>query len=208
MQEWHGQTFSYRRVGRGELFSSVECADWKQSLVCLAVCLSMTGGWTYRSLKFFSVLPTPPTPQWIVNPDFTTAAVSIAMKMMVMYVTNSNITRLQDHANRRGNHRNRDRFPLLGIQNHCGWWLQPWNQKTIASWWESDDRPRQCVEKRRHYSADKGLYSQGYGFSVVTYGCESWNVRQSAKELMLLNCDAGEDSWESLGQQGNQTNQS
>ena len=31
-------------------------------------------------------------------------------------------------------------------------------------------------------------------FPVVTYGCESWNVRQSAKELMLLNCDAGEDS--------------
>ena len=25
------------------------------------------------------------------------------------------------------------------------------------------------------------------------------------KELMLLNCDAGEDSWESLAQQGNQT---
>ena len=31
------------------------------------------------------------------------------------------------------------------------------------SWQESDDKPRQCVEKQRHYSADKGLYSQGYG---------------------------------------------
>ena len=20
-----------------------------------------------------------------------------------------------------------DRFPLLGLQNHCGWWSQPWN---------------------------------------------------------------------------------
>ena len=30
----------------------------------------------------------------------------------------------------------------------------------------------------------------------------------SAKELMLLNCDAGEDTWESLGQQGGQTSQS
>ena len=29
---------------------------------------------------------------------------------------------------------------------------------------ESDDKPRQCVEKQRHCSADKGLYSQGYGF--------------------------------------------
>ena len=30
----------------------------------------------------------------------------------------------------------------------------------------------------------------------------------SAEELMLLNCGVGEDSWESLGQQGDQTSQS
>ena len=33
----------------------------------------------------------------------------------------------------------------------------------IASWQESDDKPRQYVEKQRHYSANKGSYSQGYG---------------------------------------------
>ena len=27
----------------------------------------------------------------------------------------------------------------------------------------SNDKPRHCVEKQRHYSADKGLYRQGYG---------------------------------------------
>ena len=32
--------------------------------------------------------------------------------------------------------------------------------------------------------------------------------RRSAKELMLSNCGPGEDSWESLGQQGDQTSQS
>ena len=37
------------------------------------------------------------------------------------------------------------------------------NQKMIASWQESNDKPRQCVEKQRYYSADKGPYSQGYG---------------------------------------------
>ena len=32
-------------------------------------------------------------------------------------------------------------------------------------------------------------------FKVVMYGCESWTIRrQSAEELMLLNCGAGEDS--------------
>ena len=32
-------------------------------------------------------------------------------------------------------------------------------------------------------------------FPEVIYGCESWTVKKlSAKELMLLNCGAGEDS--------------
>ena len=33
----------------------------------------------------------------------------------------------------------------------------------IASWQGSDDKPRECVEKQSHFSANKGLYSQGYG---------------------------------------------
>ena len=53
-------------------------------------------------------------------------------------------------------------FLFLGSKNRCEWWLQPWNQKT-ASWQESDDKPRQHAEKQRHYSADKGPCSQGYG---------------------------------------------
>ena len=46
-------------------------------------------------------------------------------------------------------------------------------------------------------------------FPVVMYRSESWTIRRlSAKELMFLNCCVGEDSWESLGQLGNQTSQS
>ena len=41
--------------------------------------------------------------------------------------------------------------------------LQTWNQETIASWQESYDKPRECAEKQRHHSADKGPYSQAYG---------------------------------------------
>ena len=42
-------------------------------------------------------------------------------------------------------------------------------------------------------------------FSVVMYGCESWTIRKlRTEELMLLNCGVGEDSWESLGLQGDQ----
>ena len=46
-------------------------------------------------------------------------------------------------------------------------------------------------------------------FPVVMYGCESWTIKKAeTKELMLLNCGVGEDSWESLGLQGDQTRQS
>ena len=31
-------------------------------------------------------------------------------------------------------------------------------------------------------------------FPIVMYGCESWSIKLSAEELMLLNCGVGEDS--------------
>ena len=35
------------------------------------------------------------------------------------------------------------------------------------------------IQKQRRYFANKGLSSQGYGFSVVMYGCESWTVKKA-----------------------------
>ena len=41
------------------------------------------------------------------------------------------------------------------------------------------------------------------------YGCESWTIKKDeAKELMLSHCGVGEDSWESLGLQGELTSPS
>ena len=37
--------------------------------------------------------------------------------------------------------------------------------KDAYSWKESYDQPRQHIKKQRHYFANKGLSSQGYGFS-------------------------------------------
>ena len=52
------------------------------------------------------------------------------------------------------------------LQNHCRWWLQPWNSKTLALWKKSCDQPRQHIKKPRHYFANRGpsVY-QSYGFS-------------------------------------------
>ena len=35
----------------------------------------------------------------------------------------------------------------------------------LTPWKESDDQPRQHIKKQRHYFANKGPSSQGYGFS-------------------------------------------
>ena len=68
-------------------------------------------------------------------------------------------------ANRWRNSENSGRLYFWGLQNHCRWWLQPWNKKTLAPWKESYDQPRQHIQKQRHYFANKGLASQGYCFS-------------------------------------------
>ena len=36
---------------------------------------------------------------------------------------------------------------------------------TLAPWKKSYDKPRQHIKKQRHYFADKGPFSQSYGFS-------------------------------------------
>ena len=36
----------------------------------------------------------------------------------------------------------------------------------LASWKESNDKPRQHIKKQRHHCSDKVLYSQSYGFGI------------------------------------------
>ena len=55
-------------------------------------------------------------------------------------------------------------FIFFGLQNHCRWWLQPWNLKMFTPWMESYDQPREHIKKQKQYFANKGLSGQGYGF--------------------------------------------
>ena len=65
-------------------------------------------------------------------------------------------------------------FILGGLQNHCRWWLQPWNSKTLAPWKKSYDQPRQHIKKQRNYFANKVIV-----FPVVRYGCESLTIKKA-----------------------------
>ena len=72
-------------------------------------------------------------------------------------------------------------FNTCKVQNHCKWWLQPWNEKTFAPWKKSYDQPRQHIKKQRHHFANKGPSSQSYGFSSshvweLDYK-ESWGLK-------------------------------
>ena len=51
--------------------------------------------------------------------------------------------------------------------------------KSTCSLEESYDKPRQHMKKQRHYFANKGPSSQGYGFPSGHYGCESWTVKKA-----------------------------
>ena len=91
-------------------------------------------------------------------------------------------------ANRWGNFGNSDKLYFLGFQNHCGWWLQPWNWKTLAPWKKSYNKSRQCIKKQRHYYSNKGLSSQSYGFS----SCHVWIWELTIQKVEHWRIDAFE----------------
>ena len=82
--------------------------------------------------------------------------------------------------NRWGNNGNIERLCFLGLQNHCRWWLQPWNWKMLVPWKNCYEQPKQHIKKQRHYFANKGLSSQSNGFfPVVMYGCEGCTIKKA-----------------------------
>ena len=86
----------------------------------------------------------------------------------------------------------------------------------LAPWKKSYDQPRQHIQKQRHYFANKGPSSQGYGFPVVMYGYESWTIKKAEHQRIdafklwcwrrLLDCKGtqpvhpkGNQSWIFIG---------
>ena len=80
----------------------------------------------------------------------------------------------------------------------------------LAPWKKSYDQPRQHIKKQRHYFGNKGPSTQSYGFSSshIWMWELAYKRKLSVEELMLLNCGVGEDSWKSLGLQGDPTSPS
>ena len=89
-------------------------------------------------------------------------------------------------------------FIFFRLQNHCRWWLLPWNWKEPVPWNKNCDQPRQHIKKQRHYFANKGLLRQSYGFSNSYVGIWASLVGQTVKDLPAMR-----ETWaRSLGQEG------
>ena len=81
-------------------------------------------------------------------------------------------------ANRWGKIWNSDRFYFLGLKNHWGLWLQPWNSKALAPWKKSYDKPRQCIKIRDITLLTKVCLVKAMVFPVVMHICESWTIKK------------------------------
>ena len=78
----------------------------------------------------------------------------------------------------------------------------------LTAWKESYDQPKQHIKKQRYYFANKIHIAKAMVFPLVIQMLElEHKERLSTKELMFLNCGAGEDSRGFLGQQGDPNSQ-
>ena len=72
------------------------------------------------------------------------------------------------------------RLYFLGLQNHCRWWLQPWNEKTLTSWKESYDQLSVLKNRDITWPA-KVCLVEAMIFLVVLYRYESWTIKKAER---------------------------
>ena len=74
----------------------------------------------------------------------------------------------------------------FSFQNHCGWWLQPWNWKMLAPWKKSNEKPWRILKSRDITLPTKVCIVKTMVFPVVMYGCESWIIKNA--ECWIIWC--------------------
>ena len=83
-------------------------------------------------------------------------------------------------ANRGGKGGSSDIFPLLGSKSL---WMVIAAMKSEGNCFLEGKLLKGSIEKPRHYSADKGLYSQSYGLPsedhISHIDCENWTIKKA-----------------------------
>ena len=78
--------------------------------------------------------------------------------------------------NRWGNSGNSERLYFGGLQNHCRWWLQPWNRLLLRG--RKVMTNLDSILKSRDITLPtKVRLVKAMVFPVGMYGCESWTIK-------------------------------
>ena len=94
--------------------------------------------------------------------------------------------------NRWGNNGHSERLYFLGLQNHCRWWLQPWNKRCLLLGSKALTNLDSILKKQRHHFTDKCPHSQSYGFSSSCVKVweldhtEGWVLRNWCFQIVVL----------------------
>ena len=96
---------------------------------------------------------------------------------------------------------------FLGLQNHCRWWLQPWNLKALAHWKESYDK-LMTLRSRDISLPTKVCIVKAIIFPIVIFECENWTIKKTERwRIDAFELWCWRSLWESTGLQ-DQTSQS
>ena len=71
------------------------------------------------------------------------------------------------------------RLYLLRLQNHCRWWLQPWNYKTLLLGRKVMTNLDSILKGKDITLPTKVHLVKSLVFPVVMYGCESWTRKKA-----------------------------
>ena len=78
-----------------------------------------------------------------------------------------------------GNNGNSDKLYFLGLQNHCRWWLQPWNKRCLLFERKAMTNLDSILKSRDITLPTKVHLVKVMVFPIVIYGCESWTIKES-----------------------------
>ena len=78
-----------------------------------------------------------------------------------------------------GNSGNSGSLYFGGLQNHCRWWLQPWNKRRLLLARKVMTNLDSILKSRDITLPTKVHLVKARVFPVIMYGCESWTVKKA-----------------------------
>ena len=81
--------------------------------------------------------------------------------------------------NRKGKSGSSDRLSFLGLQNHCGPWLQPWYKRCLLLGRKAMTNLDSILKSRDITLKTNVCPVKAMVFPVVMYRCESWAIRKA-----------------------------